>query len=152
MVTARTPPSAPSLTSTVTSASMPCALRVAGYGGSLGRLRRGKTYVTPAVGTRDAIWLRDTGGTVGVTAPRSAIFGGATAFCAVAPSRVLPVAKAGPSPPAVVESRLRPTTRGGGDDDAGGGGGGSGFAGLGRGGGFVAGRGAGSGGGSVFAT
>src|SRR5262245_20836171 len=116
MVTARTPPSAPSLTSTVTSASMPCALRVSGYGGSLGRLRLGRTYVTPAVGTRDATWLRDAGGDVGGATPRGAIFVGATALDAVSPSRVLPVAKAGPSPPAVVESRLRPTTRGGGDE------------------------------------
>src|SRR3954453_18031366 len=39
---------------------------------------------------------------------------GARARSSVAPARVLPTAKAGPSPPSDVDSRLRPTTRGGG--------------------------------------
>src|SRR5687768_10518857 len=130
MVTVRTPPSAPSLTSTVTSASMPWALRVSGYGGSLGRLRLGRTYVTPAIGTREATWLRDTGGGVGVggAVPRAGTRVGSTAFCAVSPLRVLPTAKAGPSPPWVVDSKLRPTMRwggGGGGSTGGGSGGGS---------------------------
>src|SRR5450432_1171768 len=47
---------------------------------------------------------------------------GATARVAVSPKRVLPTAKAGPSPPSVVDSRLRPTTRTGGILLGGGGG------------------------------
>src|SRR5688572_20952216 len=125
MVTASTLPSAASLTSTVTSASMPWAFRVSGYGGWLGFLRLGRTYLTPAVGTREATWLRDTGAIVGGALPRGATLLGSTAFFAVSPSRVLPTEKAGPSPPSVVDSRLRPTMRGGGAAVGGGGGGSS---------------------------
>src|SRR4051794_31646623 len=45
---------------------------------------------------------------------------GSTALVSVVPWLVLPVAKPGPSPPSVVDSRLRPTTRLGGSVTLGG--------------------------------